>query len=70
MSEILRVTKPRREVAIAGVTTLAKLCHQAEDEGDDILFLEVVDEAHRRGDVENEIFRREYNRIGLERCKK
>lgn len=47
MSDILRPTMPRREVAGGGPTTLAKLAHQAEDTDDDILLLEVVDEVGR-----------------------
>lgn len=70
MSEILRPTTPRKEVATAGLTTLAKLAHQAEDTSDDILLLEVVDEVARRGKLAEWIWLEEYRRLLGERKKK
>ena len=66
MSDILRPTVPRREVFVAGLTTLAKLAHQAEDTNDDVLLLEVMDEVSRRGHIAGRIFREEYIRLHAE----
>ena len=63
MSEVLRPTVPRREVAAGGLTTLARLAHQAEDTDDDILLIEVVDEVARRGSTAERIWHDEYLRL-------
>ena len=47
MSAILRTTAPD-EFAAHTTKTLARLAHRAEDTGDDVLLLQVMDEVERR----------------------
>lgn len=48
MSELLRTTAPP-DFARLTTRELARLCHRAEDAGDDVLLCEVQDEVTRRG---------------------
>lgn len=48
--------------AALGVVMLAKLTHQAEDEGDDINFLAIQAEIERRPHPEREAYRLEWIR--------
>ncbi len=72
MRESLRPTVPRLEGRIGGFTTLARLAHEAEDSGDDILLLEVADEMGRREQERPgcySIFQQEYIRLHEERAR-
>jgi hypothetical protein len=55
------------ETMRAGLTTLARLAHRAEDTDDDLLLLAVVDEIAARGRLAEGIYRDEYIRLMRER---
>lgn len=66
MSEFFRIPA-NPDLPSMGLTTLARLSHQAEDTGDDILLMQVADEVESRGEMEGRIFRAEYIRLQGER---
>lgn len=59
MSDLFRITIPS-EIANAGVITLAKLAHQAENTDDDILLLQVSAVVESRSEIEQRIYREAY----------
>lgn len=53
-----------------GVTTLAKLTHEAEDQEDDLTFLAIQNALEQRPEGERNIYRQEYLRLWRDRCDK
>ena len=64
MSDFFRI--PRADLTSVGLTTLARMSHQAEDESDDVLLMNVAAEVESRGEVASEVFKHEYRRLADE----
>jgi hypothetical protein len=62
MSDFFRIPS-NPSLAKYGLTSLARMSHEAEDTGDDILLLQVDSEIQFRGELAQEIFRNEYIRL-------
>lgn len=59
MSDFFRITVPS-EIASAGISTLARLTHEAEETDDDVLLMQVQGALQSRSDAEKSIFREVY----------
>jgi hypothetical protein len=66
MSDFFRIPA-NPDLAGLGLTTLARLSHEAEETSDDILLMQVADEVRSRGEPAVGIHRDEYLRLQAER---
>ena len=62
MSDFFRIPA-NPELRGLGLTSLARLSHEAEDTSNDILLVQVQAEVESRGDTAQSIFRHEYIRL-------